>query len=280
MKCSRSGLSATGCNPAASCAAQGAASGKELQPLPQHRFSPHDMVALRPARGEPGGPVVAAGVVYRLQETAVVIAVDEAPDDGLEQPLRLEKLANDVSLLSDASVEASRCGAVCTWSRLIVDTVKQLSLQTQKARNSVSVLWLFCVQVTYQRLQAALTALGGGSGGDQLRPGTALAEVVFSGEQPRFQTSPPPWQPLNSGSEGTAPSCRLMSTPPIARGSLRMAASVDASMSGCDQSIDAPCPGLDDSQRAAVSLALAAQDVALIHGPPGTGVSALSHRRP
>lgn len=29
--------------------------------------------------------------------------------------------------------------------------------------------------------------------------------------------------------------------------------------------------GLDPSQRQAVSLALAAQDVALIHGPPGTG---------
>ncbi len=30
-------------------------------------------------------------------------------------------------------------------------------------------------------------------------------------------------------------------------------------------------PGLDDSQQCAVSLALASQDVALIHGPPGTG---------
>mmetsp|Transcript_21345 Transcript_21345/g.63970 ORF Transcript_21345/g.63970 Transcript_21345/m.63970 type:complete len:157 (+) Transcript_21345:1219-1689(+) len=29
--------------------------------------------------------------------------------------------------------------------------------------------------------------------------------------------------------------------------------------------------GLDDSQRAAVSLALAAKDIALVHGPPGTG---------
>ena len=101
-----------GCNPAASCAAQGAASGKELQPLPQHRFSPHDMVALRPARGEPGGPVVASGVVYRLQEAAVVIAVDEAPDEGLDQPLRLEKLANEVSLLCEAEPTAFHCDTV------------------------------------------------------------------------------------------------------------------------------------------------------------------------
>ena len=31
------------------------------------------------------------------------------------------------------------------------------------------------------------------------------------------------------------------------------------------------CAGLDDSQVKAVGRALAAQDVALIHGPPGTG---------
>ena len=31
------------------------------------------------------------------------------------------------------------------------------------------------------------------------------------------------------------------------------------------------CTGLDGSQRRAVGLALAALDVALIHGPPGTG---------
>jgi hypothetical protein len=74
------------------------------------------------------------------------------------------------------------------------------------------------MQVTYQRLQAALRALGGGSGGDQLRPGTALAEVVFSGQQPRFQTSPPPWKPLNIGAKGTAPSARQMSSSPLSKG--------------------------------------------------------------
>lgn len=80
------------------CAAiqQGAASGTALQPLPQHCFSPHDVVALRPAKGDANAPAVTSGVVYRLKETAVIIAVDDAPEDGLDQPLRLDKLANDV----------------------------------------------------------------------------------------------------------------------------------------------------------------------------------------
>lgn len=76
---------------------QGASAGTALQPLPQHRFSPHDVVNLRPAKGDAASPVVASGVVYRVQEASVVIAVDEAPEGGLDQPLRLEKLANTVS---------------------------------------------------------------------------------------------------------------------------------------------------------------------------------------
>lgn len=33
----------------------------------------------------------------RLRDSSITVAVDEAPDDGLEQPLRLEKLANEAS---------------------------------------------------------------------------------------------------------------------------------------------------------------------------------------
>lgn len=72
---------------------------------------------------------------------------------------------------------------------------------------------VLCMQVTYQRLQSALRALGGGSGGDQLRPGTALAEVVFSGLQPRFQQSPPAWKPLNTSAGDIVPATTLMCLP-------------------------------------------------------------------
>ena len=36
------------------------------------------------------------GVIYRVKETSVVVAVDDAPEEGLDQPLRLDKLANEV----------------------------------------------------------------------------------------------------------------------------------------------------------------------------------------
>lgn len=45
----------------------------------------------------PYSPCV-AGVVYRVKDSSIVIAVDEAPEEGLEQPLRLEKLANEVRM--------------------------------------------------------------------------------------------------------------------------------------------------------------------------------------
>lgn len=31
-----------------------------------------------------------------MRDTAIIIAVDEPPEEGLDQPLRLEKLANEV----------------------------------------------------------------------------------------------------------------------------------------------------------------------------------------
>lgn len=67
-------------------------------PLPQHKLSPHDVVALRPNSQPPGagGAPLCGGLVYRVRESAIVVAVDEVPEDGLEQPLRLEKLANEV----------------------------------------------------------------------------------------------------------------------------------------------------------------------------------------
>lgn len=36
-------------------------------------------------------------MVYRVKDTSLVIAVDDVPEEGMDQPLRLEKLANEVS---------------------------------------------------------------------------------------------------------------------------------------------------------------------------------------
>ncbi|MEW5310653.1 MAG: hypothetical protein WDW38_002430 [Sanguina aurantia] len=141
--------------------------------LPPHKFSPHDVVALRPNKAGPEGPALVTGVVYRVKDCCVIVAVDDVPDEGLEQPLRLEKLANEV---------------------------------------------------TFQRLK---DTLGFMSRGAHKAAGHPLMEVMFGGRGPRFQASLPAWKPFNAG--------------------------------------------LDASQLAAVSLALAAQDVALVHGPPGTG---------
>ncbi|PRW39069.1 DNA-binding SMUBP-2 isoform B [Chlorella sorokiniana] len=147
--------------------------GGGTEPLPPHKMSPHDIVRLRPSKGDASGPPLAEGVVYRVRDNAITVAVDEVPDEGLDVPLRLEKMAN---------------------------------------------------QVTYQRLRAALTSLGGEGQRGLAAP---LVDVLFGRRAPGFASTPPTWQPLNCG--------------------------------------------LDESQQRAVSLALAARDVALIHGPPGTG---------
>ncbi len=68
--------------------------------LPQHKFGPHDVVALRPSKGDSSGPPLCSGLVYRVRESSIVVAVDDVPDEGMEQPLRLEKLANEVRAIA------------------------------------------------------------------------------------------------------------------------------------------------------------------------------------
>lgn len=75
-------------------------------PLPAHKFSPHDVVAVRPNAAQKGGAgagaeggdaEVAQGVVYRVYDDKIVVAVDElAESASLDVPLRLDKLANKV----------------------------------------------------------------------------------------------------------------------------------------------------------------------------------------
>lgn len=42
------------------------------------------------------GVCVLAHMFCRVRDTSIIVAVDEPPEEGLEQPLRLEKLANEV----------------------------------------------------------------------------------------------------------------------------------------------------------------------------------------
>ncbi|GIL45595.1 hypothetical protein Vafri_2803 [Volvox africanus] len=161
---------------------KGYGAGGALADLPPHKFGPHDVVALRPSRGPVDGPPVVSGVIYRIRETSIVIAVDEAPEDGLDQPLRLDKLANEV-----------------TYQRLF---------------GTLEVLL---------RVRSGTAATPDG----RLLPGSSIVDVVFGRREPRLADAVPVWDPFNHG--------------------------------------------LDASQRAAVALALGSQDIALVHGPPGTG---------
>lgn len=99
------------------------------------QFGTHDVVVLKPNKADLGSPPLGQGVVYRLkvivrlwlvalimvniifmknviifylfchlisrwlikQDTSITIAFDDIPEDGLNSPLRLEKLANEVN---------------------------------------------------------------------------------------------------------------------------------------------------------------------------------------
>jgi len=155
-----------------------AASGSDQ--LPAHGLRVHDVVVARPNKGQPGCPALAEGVVYRVKDRELVVALDEVPEEGLDvhggAALRLEKVANEV---------------------------------------------------TYRHYQRTLATLA--QGAPACGPAEDLVNVAFGRSPPRFH------------SEAARPPKRWFN------------------------------PGLDATQAAAVRLALRAQDLAMVHGPPGTG---------
>lgn len=87
-------------------------------PMPTHKLSPHDIVALRLASS--GGAaqdasgaaaVITQGVVYKVGDTQLVVAADDLDDAAeLEAALRLDKLANKVrTLLPEPCVHTAAC---------------------------------------------------------------------------------------------------------------------------------------------------------------------------
>ncbi|HVR75451.1 MAG TPA: IGHMBP2 family helicase [Planctomycetota bacterium] len=139
--------------------------------LPASRFQPGDIVSLRPARGATPPAGAPAGVVFRISARRITVALDDAPEEPLEEPVRIDRVANDV---------------------------------------------------TYRRCREALDRLSRLERG----PAARLRDVLFGLHEPRF--GPP----------------------------------------GVLEALD---PALDHSQRDAVAFALEARDIALVHGPPGTG---------
>ncbi|XP_011075212.2 DNA-binding protein SMUBP-2 [Sesamum indicum] len=65
--------------------------------LPPHKFGNHDVVVLKPNKSDLGSPPLGQGVVYRIKDSSITVAFDDIPEEGLNSPLRLEKVANEVT---------------------------------------------------------------------------------------------------------------------------------------------------------------------------------------
>ena len=51
--------------------------GADAPPLPPHKLTPHDVVAIRPSKGDASGEPLCSGVVYRVRDTAIEVALDD-----------------------------------------------------------------------------------------------------------------------------------------------------------------------------------------------------------
>ncbi|KAL3636695.1 hypothetical protein CASFOL_018994 [Castilleja foliolosa] len=67
--------------------------------LPPHKFGTHDVVVLKPNKSDLGSPPLGQGVVYRIKDSSITVAFDDIPEEGLNSSLRLEKLANEETLI-------------------------------------------------------------------------------------------------------------------------------------------------------------------------------------
>ncbi|GLT29441.1 hypothetical protein SLA2020_043100 [Shorea laevis] len=71
--------------------------------LPAHEFGTHDVVVLKLNKADSGSPALGQGFLS-------TVAFDDIPEEGLNSPLRLEKLANEVTYRSmkDALIQLSK----------------------------------------------------------------------------------------------------------------------------------------------------------------------------
>jgi len=68
--------------------------------LPCSKISQHDLVRLkannRPTK-EASSKVLLGGIVYKLSEKSITLAVDDYPEEYISMPLKLEKIANHIT---------------------------------------------------------------------------------------------------------------------------------------------------------------------------------------
>ncbi|KAK2995769.1 hypothetical protein RJ640_010745 [Escallonia rubra] len=78
--------------------------------LPAHKFGTHDVVVLKPNKADLGSPPLGQGVVYRLKDSSITVAFEDIPEEGLNSPLRLEKMANEVTYrrMKDTLIQLSK----------------------------------------------------------------------------------------------------------------------------------------------------------------------------
>ena len=219
-----------GGNSGAASASSASSSSSRQQPLPAHRFGLADLVEIRLSKAPASDPPLASGVVSRIRDDSLTLAVDDAPGDELSS--------------------AAEAGA---------------SLRADRLSN----------EVTHRRLAATVAALAGsGSGGKSSSSNSAglpLLDLMFgdssAGRRPLFDEETAGLEEEEDKEEeeeeeeededddesrGAGATSRQHERLGLLRRFARL---------------------LDPSQRRAVDLALRARDLALIHGPPGTGKS-------
>ncbi|XP_028123396.1 DNA-binding protein SMUBP-2-like [Camellia sinensis] len=78
--------------------------------LPAHKFGIHDVVVLKANKANLGSPPLGQGVVYRLKYSSITVAFDDISEEGLNSPLRLEKVANEVTYrrMKDTLIQLSK----------------------------------------------------------------------------------------------------------------------------------------------------------------------------
>ncbi|WPT18014.1 DNA-binding protein SMUBP-2 [Picochlorum sp. SENEW3] len=98
--------------------------------LPAHTLSQHDIVRIKPNKSDGSrAGFVFEGVVYRIRDASITVAVDVLPDDDdsfLCIPLKVEKLANYVTYrrLSSTLDTISKVGHACRIKEIVFEGKK------------------------------------------------------------------------------------------------------------------------------------------------------------